>query len=181
MTDHKTRTATEIARTVIDNAGDLANLAQDTRDVAVLAREFIKLEVDLEHLVTNAGPDSCADLVSRARAAERDAVAARAVAEKLWAELNTPQTVNFLEAVRVESAHQRERWGVEHDAGKRPEDWIALLVYLLGKATKAHYDGDRDKLLHHVITVAAVCSNWHANATGVDTRMRPGLPAQEQP
>lgn len=93
----------------------------------------------------------------------------------LHRELNTPSTVDFLRSVQIEAAHQRQRWGVEHDAGKRPEDWIALVVYLLGKATKAHYDGDREKLLHHVITLAAVAANWHANATGEDTRMRPGV------
>ncbi|HEY1814853.1 MAG TPA: hypothetical protein VGG74_21045 [Kofleriaceae bacterium] len=94
---------------------------------------------------------------------------------RLTHELNTPQTANFIDAVRVEAAHQRERWGADHDAGKRPEDWITLYTYLLGKAAKAHFDGDRAKLLHHIITVAAVALNWHANATGEDMRMRPGV------
>lgn len=107
-----------------------------------------------------------AELVVRAERAEAER-------DRLLALINTPRTDDFFEAVRIESAHQIERWGTEHDAGKRPEDWIALAVYLLGKATRAHYEGDRDKLLHHVITVAAVCLNWHRNATGVSTAMRP--------
>ena len=94
---------------------------------------------------------------------------------RLTALINTPSADDFFEAVRIEAAHQVERWGVEHDAGKRPEDWIALVVYLLGKATKAHYESDRDKLLHHVITLAAVALNWHRNMTGVSTAMRPGV------
>lgn len=95
--------------------------------------------------------------------------------DRLTLLINTPRTDEFFEAVRIEAAHQIERWGVEHDAGKRPEDWIALVVYLLGKATKAHFENDRDKLLHHVITLAAVALNWHRNATGVSTAMRPGV------
>lgn len=95
--------------------------------------------------------------------------------DRLTLLINTPRTDDFFEAVRIEAAHQVERWGVDHDAGKRPEDWITLFVYLLGKAAKAHYEFDRDKLLHHVITVAAVALNWHRNATGEHTRMRPGI------
>ena len=104
-----------------------------------------------------------------------DAIALAHEARRLSALINTPGTDDFFAAVRHEAAHQIERWGVEHDAGKRPEDWCTLLLYLLGKAAKAHFDGDRDKLLHHVITVAAVCLNWHRAETGVSTAMRPGV------
>lgn len=94
---------------------------------------------------------------------------------RLLALINTPRTDEFFEAVRIEAAHQVERWGVEHDAGKRAEDWISLFIYLLGKAAKAHYSGDRPKLEHHVITSAAVALNWWRNLTGVSTAMRPGV------
>ena len=94
---------------------------------------------------------------------------------QLRALINSPRIDEFFAAVRIEAAHQVERWGVEHDAGKRPEDWLTLYTYLLGKAAKAHFDGDRDKLLHHIITVAAVAMNWHRNATGENTRMRAGV------
>lgn len=104
---------------------------------------------------------------------ERDEALAEVA--RLNALINTPRTDDWFEAVRLEAAHQIERWGVEHDAGKRPEDWVTLLVYLLGKAAKAHFDGDRSKLLHHVITVAAVCLNWHRNVTVENTAMRPGV------
>jgi hypothetical protein len=91
--------------------------------------------------------------------------------------INTPRTDDFFAVVRVEAAHQIERWGVEHDAGKRSEDWIALFVYLLGKATKAHFDGNTEKLKHHVVTVAAVSLNWLRNLNGESTAMRPGVAA----
>jgi hypothetical protein len=101
---------------------------------------------------------------------------------RLWREINrlnnlinTPRTADFFEAVRIEAAHQIERWGTEHDAGKRPEDWISLLVYLTGKAIKAHYDSDEEKLKHHVVTVAAVCLNWLRNINKENTAMRPGV------
>lgn len=89
--------------------------------------------------------------------------------------LNTPRTDEFFEAVRIEAAHQVGRWGVEHDAGKRSEDWVTLLIYLLGKAARAHFDGDQPKLEHHVITTAAVALNWWRHLTGVSTAMRPGI------
>lgn len=101
--------------------------------------------------------------------------AARAEVERLTALINTPRTDEFFEAVRIEAAHQIERWGVGHDAGKRSEDWVTLLIYLLGKAARAHFDGERAKLEHHVITSAAVALNWWRHLTGVSTAMRPGL------
>lgn len=114
--------------------------------------------------------------IDRARKRADDEVERlRAEFDRLTLLINTPRIDEFFEAVRIEAAHQVERWGVEHDAGKRPEDWITLFMYLLGKAAKAHFDGNRQKLLHHIITVAAVALNWHRNATGEDTRMRPGV------
>ncbi len=89
--------------------------------------------------------------------------------------IDSPQTTDFFESVRLEAAYQVERWGAEHDAGKRSEDWVTLVVYLLGKASKAHFDGDSGKLTHHVITLAAVALNWHRNITGEVTSMRPGV------
>jgi hypothetical protein len=95
--------------------------------------------------------------------------------ERLSRLINTPRTDEFFEAVRIEAAHQIERWGVEHDSGKRSEDWVTLLIYLLGKAARAHFDGDRQKLEHHVITTAAVALNWWRHLTGVSKAMRPGI------
>lgn len=107
--------------------------------------------------------------------------AARAEIGRLNLLINTPRTDEFFEAVRVESAHQINRWGVEHDAGKRSEDWVTLFIYLLGKAARAHFDGDRTKLEHHVITSAAVALNWWRHLTGVHTAMRPGVAAATPP
>ncbi len=42
--------------------------------------------------------------------------------------LNTPRTDDFFESVRVEAAHQTERWGTEHDAGKGPPEWFGYLA-----------------------------------------------------
>lgn len=89
--------------------------------------------------------------------------------------IGSPTTDDFFSSVRNEAAHQVDRWGVDHDAGKRPEDWIALLSYLLGKATKAHYDGDVEKMKHHIVTISAVCLNWLRALNGESTRMRPGV------
>lgn len=84
--------------------------------------------------------------------------------------INSPHTAEFLEAVKLEAAHQRERWDSSHDSGKADADWFWLIGYLAGKALHKP-----DKQLHHIITTAAACLNWHMARTGTDTRMRPGI------
>ena len=99
---------------------------------------------------------------------------------RLRALINTPRTDDFMEAVRIEAAHQQERWGSENDSGKEPMDWYWLLGWLSGKSVKAFLTGDNDKGLHHIISSAAVLLNWHRYATGELTAMRPGIePPQE--
>lgn len=89
--------------------------------------------------------------------------------------INTPELLDFSKAVVLEATHQRERWGTSHDAGKTDPDWFWLLGYLAGKALFACNTGNRDKALHHIITTAAACANWHAALMGQDNRMRPGI------
>jgi hypothetical protein len=102
----------------------------------------------------------------------RDSVA-RLTAERdrLVALLNTPEILDFAKAVQIEAAHQRERWGSEHDAGKTNEDWFWLIGYLAGKALR---DSTPEKRMHRVVTVAAAACNWHAALLG-KTNMRPGI------
>lgn len=95
--------------------------------------------------------------------------------ERLRALVNTPELHDFSRAVVLEAAHQRERWGSEHDAGKAPQDWFWLLGYLGGKALAAHASGNTDKALHHTISSAAALANWHAAISGTHTAMRPGI------
>jgi hypothetical protein len=103
-----------------------------------------------------------------ALASERDAL--RFEVARLKAERDTPHTAEFLKAVELEALHQRERWAAAHDAGKTDSDWFWLIGYLAGKALHKP-----EKQLHHIITTAAACLNWHAVKTGNDTRMRPGI------
>lgn len=94
--------------------------------------------------------------------------------------INSPHAGEFLEAVRVEAAHQVERWGVEHDAGKTDADWLWLIGWLAGKALhnppKEGADA-ADLKRHRIVTVAAAALNWHAQACGTSNRMRPGIAA----
>lgn len=110
-----------------------------------------------------------------------EAIALRETVKRMHAAVNTPQISDFTTAVTLEAAHQRERWGIAHDAGKRPEDWFTLVAYLQGKAVKAHFTGDRDKLLHHIISTAAALANQHAAMTGGDNHMRPGVGPEVAP
>lgn len=114
------------------------------------------------------------DLAERTR--ERDEAIAKWVS--LEKKLNTPELHDFSAAVTLEAAHQRERWGSEHDAGKEPADWFWLLGYLSGKALRAHMSGDLEKALHHTISSAAALANWHAAIEG-KTNMRPGIKPDE--
>lgn len=99
--------------------------------------------------------------------------------DRLDSLVNNPHIKEFAEAVRLEAAHQRERWGAAHDAGKQSQDWFWLIGYLAGKALAADKSGDKDKALHHTISTAAVLANWHAALTGEHTEFRPGIDPAE--
>lgn len=120
--------------------------------------------------------------------------------ERLRAQLNSPITDDFVQAVIVEAAHQRERWGTEHDGGKSDADWFWLIGYLAGKALhnpaspelaeaviaaaaehkakETLQAGLQEKQLHRIITVAAAACNWHMAVLG-KTNMRPGIAPPE--
>ena len=110
-------------------------------------------------------PDSVPeDCVTEERAQEMvdEATAVlKAEVERLKALINTPHNDNFLEGVRIEAAHQREKWGEAHDRGKSAEHWYWLVGYLAGKALRATIDGKQDKALHHTISSAAALLHWH--------------------
>lgn len=98
-----------------------------------------------------------------------------ALAEQIRAEvINTPETADFMAGVPLEAAHQRERWGSAHDAGKTPFDWFWLIGYLAQKAASSQVGGDLEKAKHHTISTAAALANWHAQLSG-RTDMRPGI------
>lgn len=90
-------------------------------------------------------------------------------AEKYRA-INTPEISDFIKAIELEALHQRDRWGAEGDAGKADTDWFWLIGYLAGKAINKP-----EKALHHIITTAAACLNWHGAKTGHYTYMRAGI------
>lgn len=119
-----------------------------------------------------------AEAEARLRDADREwyrkLEAADAEVARLQALINTPQTGDFVEAVKLEAAHQRERWGAEHDEGKEPHDWFWLLGYLAGKAL-----AKPEKRLHHIVSSAAALLNWHRHETGEATEMRPGIAPPE--
>jgi hypothetical protein len=94
--------------------------------------------------------------------------------DRLRALINTPHTHDFIEAVRLEMPHQRERWGTEHDAGKDDTDWAFLVGFLLGKAAQARKSNNIEKAKHHAITAGAACGNYFLQVTGESTCMRPG-------
>lgn len=93
--------------------------------------------------------------------------------EALEAALNKPEIHDWAKGVAFEAAHQRERWGVEHDAGKTPFDWFWLIGYLAQKAADAAVRGDTEKAMHHTISTGAALANWHLALSGVDNSMRP--------
>jgi hypothetical protein len=89
--------------------------------------------------------------------------------------LNSPETEDFDKGVPLEAGHQVIRWGAEHDAGKKPEDWFWLCGYLAGKALHAAKSGDVEKAKHHCISTAAMMRNWHRAISTGQSIMRPGL------
>jgi hypothetical protein len=95
--------------------------------------------------------------------------------ERLLALLNTPEVDDWAKGAILEAAHQRERWGADHNAGKSPFDWFWLVGYLAQKAAASAVAGDTEKAKHHTISTGAALANWHLSLNGTDTRMRPGV------
>lgn len=117
---------------------------------------------------------------------------------RLSALVNTPELLDFQKAVLLEAVHQQDRWGCAHDGGKTPADWFWLLGYLGGRALEHHKEAERldgeisnasapgyeilrkqityhrEKAVHHCITTAAACANWHMAVVG-KISMRPGV------
>lgn len=82
-------------------------------------------------------------------------------AHELHGLINRPHTDHFLEATRLEAAHQSDRFGAAHDRNKSAENWFWLVGYLAGKCLRAVITGDKEKALHHTISSAAALLNWH--------------------
>lgn len=78
-------------------------------------------------------------------------------ADRLEALINNPHTDHFMDAVRTEAAHQREIGRDIDDVRKTAGEWFWTLGWLASKAV--HSEGE--KRLHHIITSAAMCLNWH--------------------
>lgn len=95
---------------------------------------------------------------------------------RLDALINNPHTEDFLESVRLEAAHQQERWATSHDEGKGHENWYWLVGYLAGKALRSLMTGDTEKGLHHIVTTGAALLNWHARASGLNYKMGVRVP-----
>jgi hypothetical protein len=98
----------------------------------------------------------------------------RAEIARLNGLINVPHTEDWHEAVTLEAAHQIGRWGVEHDRGKEPTDWLWLLGFLAGKAVNAAKMGDIEKAKHHTISSGAVLLNWHRHLSGTEVTFQPG-------
>lgn len=161
---------------MIDSCGDYEKAYHYRGRFAEFARS---LERDLatgQHVVIPA--DKLAELeaeIKRQQAAI-EGMAKDAEDAAKYRVINTPEIHDFIQAVEREALHQRERWGSDHDAGKTDSDWFWLVGYLAGKALNKP-----EKALHHIITTAAACLNWHAHKMGASTSMRPGIGPDKQP
>jgi hypothetical protein len=89
--------------------------------------------------------------------------------------IGNPYIGIWSDEVIIEAAHQRERWGTDHDAGKESSDWFWLIGYLAGKALAAAIAGDFVKARHHTVSTGAALANWAAAIDGDSTVFRPGL------
>jgi hypothetical protein len=118
-----------------------------------------------------------AAVATHAKQLEADNFALKARVLELEGRINTPHTDDWFDAVRLEAAHQQERWGSEHDAGKEPTDWFWLLGWLGGKAVAAAIKGDEEKAKHHTISSGAVLLNWFRQLASEarSPSMRPGI------
>ncbi|PCJ57339.1 MAG: hypothetical protein COA65_09780 [Rhodospirillaceae bacterium] len=75
--------------------------------------------------------------------------------------INSPEINDFLEGVKLESAHQTERHNRKLEENKYPHDYALVLDKLKGKQALSIWDKNTEKYKHHLITMAAVCFNVH--------------------
>jgi hypothetical protein len=94
--------------------------------------------------------------------------------------INRPEIDDVLKGVRLESAHQVERWPSGDDGGKTPFDWFWLIGYLSQKAAAAQLAGDMEKARHHTISTAAALGNWFYHIVTGNSDMRPGIEEPQQ-
>lgn len=111
----------------------------------------------------------------RSRASEAEVTELKTEVERLLALIGRPYVGAWTDEILIEAAHQRDRWGSNHDHGKQPEDWFWLIGYLAGKALAAHKVGDMQKAHHHTVSTAAVLAHWAAAIDGNEEVFRPGL------
>jgi hypothetical protein len=111
----------------------------------------------------------------RSRLSVDEVEALRQRVATLEALINSPETADWMKGVPLEAAHQVERYGIDHDAGKTPFDWFWLIGYLAQKAASSAVTGDIEKAKHHTISTGAALLNWHRNLSGENTKMRPGI------
>jgi hypothetical protein len=77
--------------------------------------------------------------------------------ELVNSKINKPSILGFIESVKIEMAHQFEKWGDE--SHKPLLHHTSVLSYLNGKLIRAIWDGETEKVKHHLMTVAAVAGS----------------------
>lgn len=180
--DHSAFISSDEILSLIREAGDSALAASaKVAGEATLPEDVAKALRAVDEAAIGWPDDVLAEAYPVLEALARRASEMEEERDRLKALVNMPGTDDFLESVRTEAAHQITRWGAEHDAGKTHADWFWLIGYLGGKALTSAIKGNREKALHHVITTAAACLNWHRAITGVSTAMRPGIADPETP
>lgn len=103
----------------------------------------------------------------------------QAEVENLRSLISRPYMGAWADEILIEAAHQRDRWGADHDHGKSPEDWFWLIGYLAGKCLAAHKAGDIQKAHHHTVSTGAVLAHWAASIDGNESVFRPGVGAEK--
>lgn len=73
--------------------------------------------------------------------------------------INTPHTVEFENAMKVEMVHHTQRWGDER--GVPPHHFMLVLQMISGKLAMAVLEKDAVKFEHHLITLTAVSGTFH--------------------
>ncbi len=167
-----------------DGPGNLyrGNSVQHWHDKATAYRGCVAAVCDaFRSLGYNDGTDDLTTLPARLNAFAKELIASHCASltevTRLQELINNPELGSFLHGVRIESAHQREKWGEEHDHKKSPGDWSMLLDRIKGKQCQAVWDGDLDKLCHHLITMAAICFNYHRQVRAAIEKAKQTVPA----
>jgi hypothetical protein len=80
--------------------------------------------------------------------------------------INTPITEDFIQGLKNEIQHQKQRSGASHDADKSLSNWVRLIHHVSRKVSEADWDQKPENVKHNIIRNASALFGFHRTLEG---------------